>query len=161
MFSEGGNHLKRSMRIVGMMLSALLLTACPSSQKPTTNSAKPNSVPATLTGTEWVLQDLAGTPALANVKATLAFPEAGRVAGNASCNRFTGSAEVSGDTIKFGALASTRMACVDNAVSTQEMEYLKALGAAKRFELKEPALLIYAEGFDKPLRFARATPAKP
>src|SRR5208283_1153990 len=96
--------------------------------------SRPNSAPVSLTGTEWVLQDLAGTPALPNGKATLAFPEAGRVAGNASCNRFTGSAEVSGDTIKFAMLASTRMACVDNAVSSQEMEYLKALAAAKHFE---------------------------
>ncbi len=114
-----------------------------------------------MTGTEWLLQDLAGTPALTNVKATLAFPETGKAAGNASCNRFTGSVEVSGDTIKFGALASTRMACVDNAVSAQETEYLKALGAAKRFEWNEPTLLIYAEGYDKPLRFALAMPAKP
>ncbi|HEY1471498.1 MAG TPA: META domain-containing protein [Candidatus Acidoferrum sp.] len=91
----------------------------------------------------------------------LAFPEAGRAAGNASCNRFTGSAEISGDSIKFGMLASTRMACADSAVSSQETEYLKALGAAKRFELKDSTLLIYAEGYDKPLRFTRAAPATP
>jgi serine/threonine protein kinase len=78
-----------------------------------------------------------------------------------SCNRFTGSAEVSGDSIKFGMLASTRMACPDDAVNSQEMEYLKALAAAKRLELKDAALLIYAEGYDKPLRFTRTTPATP
>jgi heat shock protein HslJ len=98
---------------------------------------------------------------LPNVKATLAFPEAGRVAGNASCNRFTGSAEISGDTITFGMLASTRMACADNAASSQETEYLTVLAAAKRFELKDSTLLIYAEGYDKPLRFTRTTPATP
>jgi heat shock protein HslJ len=107
-----------------------------------------------------VLQDLAGTPALPNVKATLAFPEAGRAAGNASCNRFTGSAEISGDTLKFGMLASTRMACADEAVNSQETQYLKALAAAKRFELQDSTLLIYEEGYDKPLRFTRA-PATP
>lgn len=160
MFCAGGN-LKALKFIVGMVLSTFLLIACPSSHNPTGNVSKPNSTQASLTGTEWLLQDLAGTPALTNVKATLAFPESGRVAGNASCNRFTGSVEVSGDTIKFGALASTRMACVDNAVNAQETEYLKALGAAKRFELKEPTLLIYAEGFEKPLRFTRVTPTKP
>ena len=69
--------------------------------------------------------------------------------------------EVSGDTIKFGALASTRMACVDNAVNFQETEYMKVLGAAKRFDLKEPTLLLYAEGFKKPVRFRRVTPTKP
>ncbi len=147
--------------IAGIMLAALLATACASSHDPTGNSAKPSAAPLSLTGTAWVLQDLAGTPALTNVKATLAFPETGRAAGNASCNRFTRSVEVSGETIKFGAFASTRMACADNAVSSQETEYLKALGAAKRFAWKEPSLLIYAAGYDQPLRFMRVTPAKP
>jgi heat shock protein HslJ len=147
--------------LVWMAFLAFFVMGCNSTHNATTNPSKSNSAPASITGTEWVLQDLAGTPALPSVKATLAFPEFGRVAGNASCNRFTGSTEVSGDTIKFGMLASTRMACVDNAVSSQETEYLKALAAAKRFELKDLTLLIYAEGYDKPLRFRRATAATP
>ena len=53
------------------------------------------------------------------------------------------------------------MACADNAASSQETEYLTALAAAKRFELKDSTLLIYAEGYDKPLRFTRTTPATP
>jgi len=153
--------LDRAKFLVAMAFLALLATGCPTAHGPTKNTAKPNSVPASLIGTDWVLQDLAGTPALPNAKATLAFPESGRVAGNGSCNRFTGSAEISGDTIKFGMLASTRMACMDNGVSSQETEYLKALGAAKRFELKDATLLIYAEGYEKPLRFERTTTAKP
>ena len=153
--------MNKANSFVGIACLAFLMMGCNSPHNATTNPSRPNSAPVSLTGTEWVLQDLAGTLALPNVKATLAFPEAGRLAGNASCNRFTGSAEVSGDTIKFGMLASTRMACVDNAVSSQEMEYLKALAAAKRFEWKDPVLLIYAEGYDKPLRFTPETPATP
>jgi heat shock protein HslJ len=155
--------LGKAKSLVGLALLAFLAMGCPTTHGPTKNTAKPNSAPApaSLTGTEWVLQDLAGTPALPNVKATLAFPESGRVAGNGSCNRFTGSAEVSGDTIKFGMLASTRMACMDNGVSSQETEYLKALEAAKRFEMKDSTLLIYAEGYEKPLRFTRAVASMP
>jgi heat shock protein HslJ len=152
--------LKAARFIVVMVFSAFLVGACGPTHKATGNS-QPATAPASLTGTEWVLQDLAGTPAIANVKATLAFLETGKVAGNGSCNRFMGTVEISRDSIKFGPLASTRMACVDNAVSSQETEYLKALSAAKRFEWKEPTLLIYAEGYDKPLRFTRATAAKP
>ncbi len=147
--------MDKARSLAGLALLAFLAMGCPTTHGPTKNTAKPNSAPVSLTGTEWTLQDLAGTPALPNVKATLAFPESGRMAGNGSCNRFTGSAEISGDTIKFGMLASTRMACMDNDVSSQETEYLKALGAAKRFELKDSTLLIYAEGYDKPLRFTR------
>ena len=144
-----------------MAFLAFLLMGCPSTHNPRTSPAKQNSAPASLAGTEWILQDLAGTPALPNVKATLALPEAGRAAGNASCNRFTGSAEISGDNVRFAMLASTRMACADNAVSSQETEYLKALAAAKRFGFKDSTLLIYAEGYDKPLRFTQTTPATP
>lgn len=54
-------------------------------------------------------------------------------------------------------LASTRMACEDNPVSSQETEYLQALAAAKYFALKDSTLLIYAEGCDKPLRFTQTT----
>ena len=161
LFCAGGITLKSAKSVVEIVLSAMLLMACSSSHNPTANSAKSTPPPVSLTGTEWILQDLAGTPALASVQATLAFPEAGRATGNASCNRFTGSVEVSGDTMKFGALASTRMACADNAVSAQETEYLKALSAAKRFERKEPTLLIYAVGYDKPLRFTRIISGKP
>ncbi len=138
------------------------LSSCASSNKTTANP--PKTAAATqisLPGTEWVLTDLAGTPALPGGKATLAFPEAGRVAGNGSCNRFTGSVVISGDTLKMGPLASTRMACIDNDVSKQEDAYFKALNAATRYAYQDPYLLIYAEGFDKPLRFTRAASSHP
>jgi heat shock protein HslJ len=131
-----------------------------SNHKPMNNSPSPSD-PAALSGIEWLLSDLAGTPVVPNSKASLSFLDAGRAAGNASCNRFTGSVTISGDSIKFGQLASTRMACPDNAISAQEDQYLKLLEAAKRFELKDNSLLIFAEGSEKPLRFSRQAPSHP
>lgn len=143
-------------------LMAPFLSSCASSNKTTANPPKTAAATqVSLPGTEWMLTDLAGTPALPGGKATLAFPEAGRVAGNGSCNRFTGSVVISGDTLKMGPLASTRMACVDNDVSKQEDAYFKALNAATRYAYQDPYLLIYAEGFDKPLRFTRAASSHP
>ena len=116
-----------------------------------------------LVGTEWRLADLAGAAVLEHTQPTLAFPEAGRVAGNDSCNRFSGTAEVKRDTIKLGSLASTRMACPD-AVMNQETKYLQALQTAEHFEWQDPYLIIRCKGFDKPLRFVRMPadePAKP
>jgi heat shock protein HslJ len=147
-------------RCVGLVVVCLnlLLCSCASSNKTTANPPKSSGgTQISLAGTEWVLTDLAGTPALPGGKATLAFPEAGRVAGNGSCNRFTGSMTITGDQLKMGPLASTRMACMDDAVSQQEDKYLKALGGASRYSYQDPYLLIYAEGFDKPLRFTRAS----
>jgi hypothetical protein len=43
----------------------------------------------------------------------------------------------------------------------QEMKYMNALQTAEHFEWKDPYLLIYCKGFEKPLRFTRMTPSKP
>lgn len=112
------------------------------------------AVPGGIWGTKWLLEDLAGAGVLDRAQATLEFVEAGRVAGHGSCNRFFGSVEISGESIKFSALGSTRMSCVE-AVMMQESRYLKALEGAERFALNGSVLLIYSRGMDKPLRFTR------
>ena len=140
---------------------SLATVSCSSSRKLVGNTPVPASINISLPGSEWRLVSLAGAPAIPNSKATLAFPEAGRVAGNGSCNRFTGSVVIAGDTLKMGALASTRMACLASDVSAQEDQYLKALGVATRYGYQEPFLLIYAEGYDQPLKFIRAPVDKP
>lgn len=118
------------------------------------------AVPFNLVGSEWLLENLGGSGVLDNVQATLTFPEVGRAAGNGSCNRFFGPAEIDEDAIKLGPLASSRMACPE-ALMNQETKYLKALEAAERFEWKDPYLLIYCKGFEKPLRFTRMQAPKP
>src|SRR5262249_28319828 len=114
----------------------------------------------TLVGTDWVLEDLAGNGIVGNARPTLSFPEAGKVTGNGLCNRFFGTSEISGTSLRFTGLGSTRMACPE-PIMNQETNYLNALQAAERFEWKDPYLLIYAGGKDKPLRFTRASPATP
>jgi heat shock protein HslJ len=126
-------------------------------------AAKPESAktaPFKLTGTEWLLEDLGGAGVIDNVQATLTFPEAGKTAGNGSCNRFFGPAEITGSAIKLGPLGLTRMACTMAAMN-QEAKYIDALQAAERFEWKAPYLLIYCKGFEKPLRFTRMKTPKP
>ncbi len=114
----------------------------------------PRPAAINLTGTAWVLEKLAGNGLVDGVQATLTFPEAGKVVGNGSCNRFFGAAEIEGKVIKLGPLGSTRMACSE-AVMNQESKYLKALQAAESFEWKEPYLLLHCKGLEKPLRFVR------
>ena len=48
-----------------------------------------------------------GTPVNPDAVPTLAFLEAGKVSGNASCNRFTGPVELGDRTIHVGTLATT------------------------------------------------------
>jgi putative lipoprotein len=110
-----------------------------------------------LQGTAWRLEDLGGEGALDTAEATLEFPEAGRVAGSGSCNRFFGSVEIQGESIRFGQMGSTRMSC-EEAVNNQESKYLRALGSAERFVLEAQSLLIYCTGMERPLRFTRKEP---
>ena len=65
------------------------------------------------------------------VQATVEFPEPGRVAGNASCNRFFGSVEATEQMIKIGSLGSTKMACAE-AVNNQEIQARRAARHLRR-----------------------------
>jgi heat shock protein HslJ len=126
----------------------IALTAC-------TLPGAPGAAP--LVGSEWRLEDLGGRGVLDNAQATLAFPEAGRVAGNSSCNRFFGSYTLMQDRIALGQLGGTRMACAP-AVDEQETRYLDALQKAQRLEVQGTTMLMHVQGLDKPLRFVRTRP---
>ncbi|MDP3349277.1 MAG: META domain-containing protein [Hydrogenophaga sp.] len=130
---------------VSLLLS---LTAC-------AQPGAPGSAP--LVGSEWRLEDLGGRGVLDRVQATLAFPEAGRVTGNSSCNRFFGSYTLMQDRIALGQLAGTRMACAP-AVDEQETRYLDALQKAQRLEVRGTTMLMHVQGLEKPLRFVRIKP---
>ncbi|MEP7177239.1 MAG: YbaY family lipoprotein [Gemmatimonadales bacterium] len=110
-----------------------------------------------LSGTAWRLEDLAGAGVLDRVEATLEFPEAGKVTGAGSCNRFFGTVEISGASISFGPLGATRMACVE-AVMNQETKYFEALQGAERFRIDGSTLWIHSRGLDQPLRFISTAP---
>ena len=110
-----------------------------------------------LVGTEWRLQDIGGTPALDNIPATLAFPEAGRVAGFSSCNRFFGTYTLVQERIAFGQMGMSRMACMGQA-GEQEARYMAALQKAQTLRIEGGTLLMTVDGLDKPLRFGRTKP---
>ena len=129
------------------LVLGVFLASCASGQQP--------KAPPDLLKTEWLLEDLAGRGVLDRIQATLAFPGPNKVAGNGSCNRFFGGVKISGESIKFDALASTRMACEGEAVSNQEANYLKALEGAEKIVMDGPYLLIYSKGLEKPLRFTQ------
>ena len=113
--------------------------------------------PTSLPGTTWRLEDLAGKGVIDRVQATLEFPAQGKASGHGSCNRFSGNVMIEGTTIKFDALATTRMACAE-AVMNQEKEYLEALQAAQRFEVKDGSLYLHVANRDAPLRFVAQEP---
>lgn len=110
-----------------------------------------------LTGTEWRLEALGDSAVMERSQATLAFPEAGRVAGNGSCNRFFGTVRITQGHIGFDQMGSTKMACMGPA-NEQEARYLAALQKAERYEVQGRTLLIHAQGMAQPLRFVQTAP---
>ncbi len=136
-------------------IAAVFSASCSSHNPILTNAEAAFRKPPSLVDTEWLLTGLPGTTVPATSKASVAFLADGRASGNGSCNRFTGAVEINGTAIKIGPLASTRMLCGDTALDAQEAEFLKFLSAANHFEMRDPFLLVFAQGYDQPLHFSR------
>lgn len=81
-------------------------------------------------GAEWVVEDLAGTGIIDRSRMTIEFLDENRIAGRASCNRYGGSYELTGEGVSFSSLYSTKMACAP-ALMNQEDQFLKLLSEVK------------------------------
>jgi heat shock protein HslJ len=118
----------------------------------------PKNIPtdpmALLSGTSWQLGKIGDQPVLEDTQPTLQFAQGGQVSGSGSCNRFSGTVKLSGETITFGPLAATRMACAD-PINAQETQYFYALSTAQRFVLQGNSLQIYTSTMDLPLLYVR------
>ena len=99
----------------------------------------------TIEGTTWKLTsyDVAGTstPVPADVFVDARFAD-GQVAGSSGCNIYSGSAVITGSSIKVGQLTSTLIGCEGPAADV-ETAYLAHLGKATSFTATADALTIY------------------
>lgn len=89
--------------------------------------------PVDLAG-DWVLTD--GTAADGPMALDDAHPitltvEGDQASGQSACNRYMGQVTVSGDSVTFGQVGGTQMACIPTSVMDLEMAYLAALGAVE------------------------------
>lgn len=80
-------------------------------------TTKPRTPDAPLVGTAWTVDSLTGggtassLPAQARGKAHFTVAADGSASGSLGCNRFNAKATVEGDSLTFGPLTTTRMAC--------------------------------------------------
>jgi len=108
-----------------------------------------------LDGSAWVLTAINKNTVIIGNPPTLKF-EGDMVSGNASCNIYSGSYQVEGETIDFGPLARTEMYCMEpEGVMDQEQTYLETLEAAQRLELTENVLTIYSADSGETLTFQK------
>jgi heat shock protein HslJ len=152
------------MRPITLTLLAVTLAACPSPRAPGTpdsagtsaapDSSAPAAAPvasaptapaAALEGTEWLLVDIGGQPPPAGADSTrhpgfTLVADGRKLQGSAGCNRMMGTYKLDGEKLKFGPLATTRMACP--AMET-ETAFLKALEATTRYQVSGSSLTLY------------------
>ena len=107
--------------------------------------------PVSLTGPAWqVLSVNNGRGAVASVlpetQLDVTFGGHGIVSGNTGCNNYRGLYTVTGATIAFGPLVSTRRACPSEAATAQEQAFLAALAASTRYEPRGDRLTLRDDG---------------
>lgn len=96
---------------------------------------------ARLEGAEWIVEDIGGRGIIDRSRVTLTFAD-GRMAGQASCNRYNASYDNLGmGRIEIGDAAVTRMACAP-ALMNQEAAFLELLGAVDGYRFSETGALV-------------------
>jgi heat shock protein HslJ len=132
-----------------------VLAAC---QPPRATNSDP-AFRASVSGVDWELMELDGKTASTGAghrRATLRFePDTARVGGFAGCNQFGGPYTINGDSLRFGSLVSTLMACTEGM--QLESEYLAALEATRRYELSSTQLKLFGPS-GAVARFSRQIP---
>jgi heat shock protein HslJ len=108
-----------------------------------------------LEGPEWQVESIRDVP-VEDVEATLAFLPEGRVAGSGGCNRFMGGYELTGETLSFGPLATTQMACPEPQMDV-EQRMLDTLSGVTLFAIANDGALVLLEA-DRPVLVARRQP---
>jgi heat shock protein HslJ/membrane-bound inhibitor of C-type lysozyme len=99
---------------------------------------------ALLHAREWVVEDIAGKGIVDRSRATLSFGLDGRLAGSASCNRYTAQYTLTGEGLTVSKAAGTMMACPP-ALMQQESLFLDVLEKVTRFDIgPDGALILHA-----------------
>ncbi|MFB6713513.1 MULTISPECIES: META domain-containing protein [unclassified Streptomyces] len=132
------------------------LTAAVADRKLTLTSADGDSIaltsqpPAPLTGTTWTVtslvsgSDASSLPAGTEGEARIVFGKDGSVHGSFGCNGFRGRATVSGSTITFDSVDSTKMMCPDPRMKL-ERAVLAVLDGKTTYRIDHRSLSLTAE----------------
>ncbi|WP_333821534.1 META domain-containing protein [Pinisolibacter sp.] len=102
----------------------------------------------------WIATEIGGQPVARGVETTLDLDLDGNVSGHGGCNRYGGTASAEGDTIRFGMMQSTRMACPAPEMH-QESRFHQALFRARGWRLEADRLDLLDEAGGTVARFLR------
>lgn len=82
----------------------------------------------------WLAEDIGGGGVIDRLQTVLEIAPDGQVSGSGGCNRIGGRASIRGQSISFGRLVSTNMACVPAAMN-QEHKFLTTLETVRRWRI--------------------------
>jgi putative lipoprotein len=99
----------------------------------------------------WLAEDIRGGGVIDSLQTVLVLGADGGVGGSGGCNTMGGSAKISGDTIRFGQIVSTMMACTP-AVMNQERKFFDALNDVRSWRVDGPRRkLILSDARGRPI----------
>jgi heat shock protein HslJ len=123
-----GIRVRQSPALVAIMLSLSGLPAWGQSSE--------------LAGSEWRPQWTDGATSAQGDRPYIRFEVEGRIAGSGGCNRFFGSYKITGNTIEFGPLGATRMACPKPAMD-RESALFAVIEATRTFKRDRARLTLF------------------
>jgi putative lipoprotein len=104
----------------------------------------------------WRAIEVRGEPAIVNSEPTLSIAEDLRAGGRGGCNNYFAQTDVAGESIRFSAVGSTRMACLSDAASAQEAAFFEVLAAARFWRVTGDEMVLMGASGAELARFQRA-----
>ena len=127
-----------------LLASVGLLLSCSATKKAAKGAdGKDGKGAVALEYTTWELSSIPGFEIESNLskKVTIHFTDSTkRVGGNAGCNGYGGTYEISGSKLKFGQMMATKMACMPGMKT--ENKYLAVLGEIDSYEIAGDKLML-------------------
>jgi heat shock protein HslJ/uncharacterized membrane protein len=110
--------------------------------------------PFTLLKGEWAVERLGEEPVIDGSQVTLNFEDGGKLNGGASCNRYIGSFELTGEGLTVSEAGATMMMC-EQPLMDQERRFLEMLSATTGFKIDSDGRLILQAGDEASITASR------
>lgn len=149
------------MRTITLVAFGLSLAACVTKDVGRVMKGELPPLGGSLEGGPWLVEDVNGGGVLDNARLEMTFDpgdqNTSRVSGRAGCNRFNGSWQQTGATVKFGPLATTMMACPP-ALMDMERKFLSTLEAVTTLGFDETGAALLKAQDGQAIKLRRALP---